>query len=322
MHLNSYVTNTSMRSLQVTHTLCKLSIAISLLCALGARVQAATSPPAARPPATAGSEAPSTTLLRGKPVLSSLHGATASAVPLVAIDTGRNPMVSAKAKAVGKAEFDLNQRLAEALERALLARKVAVKRIPSSLTPTQRAQAAAGTVLLVSVNHEVLSAAQRQRAMGSAGYSIAVSDRPAVTFPAALECAKQVAVALQTSGRSQAIWATDGEALFASQQALPAKPAPSAALAPGIETKPSGLTEHWQQRPWLNRILGVQQHSNLPVLNRSPVPALRLQAAVLTNPTDARLARDATWVEGQARAMAKGIAGCLPSLENQSIAAG
>lgn len=205
-------------------------------------------------------------------------------LPTVAIDIGREPKVAkGQPPGAGQAEFAFNQRLADQLAGALLAQKVAVKRIPSGLTPAQRAKAAAGATLLVSVNHEVLAGAQQRQAAGFSGYALAVSRQQAAGQPMALGCARQVSAALMATGRQHSL-------LYAASA-----------------KQPPGSTA----RPWADAVLGVQAQDELPVLKLAPVPALRLQVAVLANAADGQHAQDAAWTRTQAQAAAKGLVACL-----------
>ena len=210
-------------------------------------------------------------------------------LPTVAIDIGRQPKVAkGQPPGAGHAEYAFNQRLADQLASALLSQKVAVKRIPSGLTPAQRANAAAGATLLVSVNHEVLTNAQQPQASGFSGYTLAVSRQQAVGLPVALGCARHVSAALMATGRQHSL-------LYAANA-----------------KQPSGSTA----RPWADAVLGVQAQDDLPVLKLAPVPALRLQVAVLANPADGQHAQDSAWTRTQAQAAAKGLVACLRAQAN------
>ena len=207
----------------------------------------------------------------------------------MAIDIGRQPKVAkGQPPGAGQAEFAFNQRLADQLSLALLAQKVAVKRIPSGLTPAQRAKAAAGATLLVSVNHEVLAGAQQRQAARFSGYTLAVSRQQAVGLPVALGCARQVSAALMATGRQHSL-------LYA-------------AKAKQLTGSPA--------RPWADDVLGVQVQDDLPVLKLAPVPALRLQVAVLANAADGQHAQDVAWTRTQAQAAAKGLVACLKAQAN------
>lgn len=199
----------------------------------------------------------------------------------VALDVGRAP--GAGAGDAGQAEFAFNQMVAELLARELLLQKIAVKRIPAGLTPPQRASAAAGSSLMVSVNHEALTGGQRARAAPFSGYSVAVSRRqdPALQ-PVALGCARQVASALLATGRNHSL----------------------------LHTTPKA----GDLLPWADKVLGVQAHDSLAVLTLPPVPALRLQLVVASNPSEGRHMQDPVWTRLQAVAVAKGLSRCLNDL--------
>ena len=199
-------------------------------------------------------------------------------VPTVAIDTGRMPASGHSGTA-----FAYNRRFADSLSRALLARGVAVKRIPAALSPAERASAAAGATLLVSVNHESPSTqALKQQAAAHSGYAVAVSRQQGASLPMALNCSRQVAAALSSTGRGHS-------------------------LLHAVSGRSAAAGKH----PWVDEALGVQAQDDLPVLKLAPVPALRLQAAVLSNPAEGKRAQDPTWTRLQAQAVARGLAACL-----------
>lgn len=240
----------------------------------------------AQPPALASAQSPARAASANSPAAA--HDRP-TGLPTVAIDIGRQPKAATgQPPAQGQIEFAFNQRLADQLARALLAQKVAVKRIPSGLTPAQRAQAAAGATLLVSVNHEVLAGAQQLQAAGFSGYSLSVSRQQAAGLPVALDCARQVSAALLATGRQHSL------------------------LHAANAKQPSGSPA----RPWADAVLGVQAQDELPVLRLAPVPALRLQVAVLANAADGQHAQDAAWTRTQAQAAAKGLVACLKAQAN------
>lgn len=254
-----------------------------------ARTPAAFAAPSTAPakPAAAGASASQTAATPSAAQAAPARGPK-MAVPTVAIDVGRKPVAAnGQPHAVGQAEFAFNQRFADQLALALLAQQVAVKRIPVGLPPAQRAKAAAGATLMVSVNHEVPAAAEASKAASHSGYTLAVSRQQAAEAAAALACARHVSAALLKTGRSHSLLH-----------------APSTqATAPG-------------QRPWADSVLGVQVQADLPVLKLAPVPALRLQVAVLANPGEARHSQDPAWTRAQASAVAKGVVACLKTPPN------
>lgn len=280
------MTKTSNRALPLRHVTLLAMLLPAWAAAAGSPAAVAVSPapqtspaPAARPASappvarTAGGPAPAASAparLQTQPKRRS--------VPTVAIDTGRMPAPGHSGTA-----FAYNRRFADSLSTALLARGVAVKRIPTALSPEARAHAAAGATVLVSVNHETPSSqALQQQAAAHSGYAVTVSRQQGTALPLALTCSRQVAAALLSTGR--------GHSLLHAV---------------------SGRGAAGGKYPWVDETLGVQAQDDLPVLKLAPVPALRLQAAVLSNPAEGKLAHDPAWTRQQAQAVARGLVACL-----------
>lgn len=250
---------------------------------------AATAKPQAAAPAASAASATTTAVtqpgLTIKPAAGTLLLATAApntgahGLPTVALDMGRAP--AAGPAAAGQAEYAYNQRVAEQLERALLSLKIAVKRIPAGLSPTQRANAAAGSTLLVSVNHEVVS--KHGMAAQFVGFGLAVSRLQApANLASALACARYTASALIVTGRRNSL----------------------------LQAGTAISDEH----AWADTILGVQAQDGLAVLRLAPVPAMRLQVVVATNPRESQHMQNATWTRAQAQAVAQGLSRCLKDI--------
>ncbi|MBQ0942251.1 N-acetylmuramoyl-L-alanine amidase [Ideonella sp. 4Y16] len=235
-----------------------------LQAAPAAAAPAASSPKLARAPMAT----PAASAVTPSNAAQSAQPARSGRLLRVAIDIGRQP-----AGEPGQAEFRLNQALGSALARELMLQQVTVLAIPPGLSPAQRARAAEGSDLLLSVNHETLTDAQRQQAQGASGFKVALAGRQAAD-PVALGCARGVAQALVKGGRPHA-----------------------AAVVP--------------MRPLLDVSLGVQRQDDLAVLNAASVPAMRLQVAVLANPAEARQAGNAKWVTQQAQQISQALDRCL-----------
>ena len=202
----------------------------------------------------------------------------------ILVDTGHGPQHPGATGASGRVEYRYNRDLAAAVVRALTAsghRTTRGEGIDQDIPPTRRATAAPDADLLVSIHHDSIQA--RYLAAGRqdefAGYSIFVSaQNPA--FGRSLACARHIGTALQAAGER-----------------------PSGYHAEPIEG---------ENRPFLDRRLGVHRYDALAVLRHAPMPAVLVEAGVIVNPAEAlRLGRAGT-VQRIAGGMAAGVTACLP----------
>lgn len=261
------------------------SAACALICALSSPVIAATSsvatPAAASAPAAALPAASAAT----RPRAAQATAATAAAPTRlrVALDVGHRPGEGGRS-ASGLPEHNFNLRFAAALERQLRQQGLDVRRLPTGLSLADRARRAEHAALLLSVHHDARSARPKGNTQGESGLqnvrlaSSVDGSGYALTIgsggPRALRCAQGIGQRLQASGRHFSDHASAGK-----------------------------LT-------WADARLGVRSVAGNPLLNAG-TPAVQLDVADISRPSEERLARDVRWVRQQAQAVARGVRECL-----------
>lgn len=201
----------------------------------------------------------------------------------ILVDAGHGPERPGATGASGRTEHLYNRDLAAALVRALAAlghRTTRIEGMGADIPPARRAQGAPDADLLVSIHHDSVQAgflaAGRQSEF--AGYSIFVSmlnPHPARS----LACARHIGARMQAAGEQ-----------------------PSAYHAEPIEG---------ENRPFIDRRLGIHRYDGLAVLRAAPMPAVLVEAGVIINPAEeTRLGKPET-ITRLARAIAQGVHACL-----------
>jgi N-acetylmuramoyl-L-alanine amidase len=132
----------------------------------------------------------------------------------------------------------------------------------------------------VSIHHDSIQtrylAAGRQAEF--AGYSVFVSTlNPA--FSRSLACARAIGTGLQAAGER-----------------------PSAYHAEPVAG---------ENRPFIDRRLGVHRYDGLAVLRHATMPAVLVEAGVIVNPGEERRLGEAGTIRRMAEAMARGVDACL-----------
>ncbi|MGB3423244.1 N-acetylmuramoyl-L-alanine amidase [Castellaniella sp.] len=201
----------------------------------------------------------------------------------ILVDAGHGPERPGAIGASGRAEYLYNRDLAAALVRVLAAlghRTTRVEGIATDIPPARRPAGAPAADLLVSIHHDAAQARYLQagRQAEFAGYSVFVSmlnpqpDR-------SLRCAQEIGAQLREAGER-----------------------PSEYHAEPIKG---------ENRPFLDRRLGVHRYDGLAVLRHAPMPAVLVEAGVIVNPAEeARLRRPET-IKRLAGAIARGVSACL-----------
>ncbi|MGB6114703.1 MAG: N-acetylmuramoyl-L-alanine amidase, partial [Comamonas sp.] len=159
-------------------------------------------------------------------------------------------------------------------------RTTRIEGIGADIPPARRAQGAPDADLLVSIHHDSVQArflaAGRQSEF--AGYSIFVSmlnPHPGRS----LACARHIGERMRAAGEQ-----------------------PSAYHAEPIEG---------ENRPFIDRRLGIHRYDGLAVLRTAPMPAVLVEAGVIINPAEeTRLGKPET-ITRLARAIAQGVHACL-----------
>ncbi|MGB6243199.1 MAG: N-acetylmuramoyl-L-alanine amidase [Castellaniella sp.] len=185
--------------------------------------------------------------------------------------------------ASGRAEYLYNRDLATAIVHALAAlgdRTTRVEGVGADIPPAQRTAVAPDADLLISIHHDSVQAQYLQagRQAEFAGYSIFVSHLN--PYPErSLACAQRIGERLQAAGEH-----------------------PSGYHAEPIKG---------ENRPFVDRRLGIHRYDGLAVLRTAPMPAVLIEAGVIINPgEEARLGRAET-ITRLAQAIAWGAHACL-----------
>lgn len=216
-------------------------------------------------------------------VLLVLCGTGTAQAAHVLVDAGHGPQRTGATGASGRAEYRYNRDLAAALARALAAlgeRVTRVEGLDADIPPALRPAGAPAADLLVSIHHDSVQAqylaAGRQAEF--AGYSIFVSTRNP-DYAGSLNCARRIGARLRAAGET-----------------------PSGYHAEPIEG---------ENRPFVDRPLGIHRYDGLAVLRAAPMPAVLIEAGVIINPQEeTRLGKPET-VARLARAIARGVRDCL-----------
>jgi N-acetylmuramoyl-L-alanine amidase len=216
----------------------------------------------------------------------------AGPAPLVAIDVGHSKSNPGAMSARGKAEFEFNLALAEAIRQELASRHVRSMLIGEDGTmeelPKRTAAAAmGGATFFLSVHHD--SAQPRYLETWSwngaeqlftdrfSGFSLFVS-RKNPRLEASLSCARAIGSALKAAGLA-----------FSTHHA----------------ERIAG-----ESREWADRNAGVYYFDNLAVLKTAKTPAVLLEAGVIVNRDDERTLQEPAMRRAIAGAVVRGLADC------------
>jgi len=187
---------------------------------------------------------------------------------LIALDAGHSPGQPGATSARGRSEHGFNLRLADEVQAALEGARFTVRRLPAG-SLDERAAAAAGADLMLSLHHDSVQerfleawsfeGARRMRTRHAQGHSLFVS-------------------ANNTEFDRSRRW---GEALGA------------ALVRRGLQpTQHHAEPIDGENRPLIDRTIGLYRFDGLRVLRKAPVPALLLEAAVITHDEDELRAED------------------------------
>jgi N-acetylmuramoyl-L-alanine amidase len=201
---------------------------------------------------------------------------------IIVVDTGHTPKHPGATSPAGRVEYEYNLVLSAAVSRALEAHGDKVVRVAADgqeIELGKRATQTPDADLFVSIHHdsiqqEWIDAGRRSE---FSGFSIFVSEKNP-HYAESLRCAEAV-----------------GERMLA------------------IGEKPSlyhATPIQGENRPLIDRRLGVHRFDDLIVLKTAPMPAILIEAGVIANPDEQfRLARTDT-VERLAGAIADGLHAC------------
>ncbi len=198
------------------------------------------------------------------------------------VDTGHTPSQPGATGASGRVEYQYNLDLSGAVATDLLALGDRVTRVSADgaeIPLGRRTRVAPDADLFISIHHDSMQQqyidAGRQREFS--GFSIFVSQRNP-RYADSLRCAKAIGEALLAAGEKPSLYHAEPIA--------------------------------GENRPLLDRRLGVHRYDGLAVLKTATMPAVLVEAGVIVNPDEeARLARPET-IQRLAGAIAGGVHAC------------
>ena len=197
---------------------------------------------------------------------------------LIAIDAGHTPEAPGAIGASGMAELEYNLALAEELKRALEADGQNVRRLRQNPDIVRRTGEATGADLLVSLHHDDVKPQFRADAGKYAGFAIFIS-RGNVDPAKSARCASAIGGELRTVGLKPSRYHADpvrGENL-----------------------------------PFADEKNGVHYYDGLRLARSAGMPAVLIEAGVITNPADERRVTAPAMRKKIAAAIAHGIEACL-----------
>ncbi|MDB5766561.1 MAG: N-acetylmuramoyl-L-alanine amidase family protein [Collimonas fungivorans] len=203
----------------------------------------------------------------------------------VMVDTGHTAENPGATGPGGSREFDLNRQFTLALGLALKAQGLDVIDVAAQGSPLSlpaRTKASAKAALFVSIHHDSMQQAwlDAGRSREFSGYALFVSaSKP--YYARSLDCAKSISLRLQDIGEHPSLY-----------HAVP---------VPG------------ENRPLLDRQLGIHRFDELAVLRTAESPALLIEVGVLANPDQEPRLASPQFAAKAARAVAAGIRQCLPA---------
>jgi N-acetylmuramoyl-L-alanine amidase len=197
---------------------------------------------------------------------------------LIAIDAGHTPEAPGAIGASGMAELEYNLALAEELKRALEADGQNVRRLRQNRDVVRRTGEATGADLLVSLHHDDVKPEFRAEAGKYAGFSIFISRRN-------VDAAKSARCAAAIGGELRAV---------------------------GLEpSRYHADPVRGENLPFADEKNGVHYYDALPLARSAGMPAVLIEAGVITNPADERRVTAPAMRKKIAGAIAHGIEACL-----------
>ncbi|SFB83087.1 N-acetylmuramoyl-L-alanine amidase [Collimonas sp. OK412] len=203
----------------------------------------------------------------------------------VVVDTGHTTENPGAAGPGGIREFDLNRQFTVALGKALQAEGLDVVDVAASGSPVSlqaRTKASAKAALFVSIHHDSMQQAwlDAGRSREFSGYALFVAAGKS-HYARSLDCAKSISLRLQDIGEHPSLY-----------HATPIR---------------------GENRPLLDRQLGIHRFDDLVVLKTAESPALLIEIGVLANPDQEPRLASPQFAGKAARAVAAGIRQCLPA---------
>jgi N-acetylmuramoyl-L-alanine amidase len=200
----------------------------------------------------------------------------------IAVDTGHTPLHPGAVGASGRVEYLYNLAMSNALAKDLTAHGDRVSRTSADgqeITLQERATQASDADLLISIHHdsmlqEWIDAGRRRE---FAGYSIFVSPKN-THYEQSLNCAKKIGEQLLAMGEKPSLY-----------HATPIQ---------------------GENRPLIDKRLGVHEYDDLIVLKTAPIPAVLVEIGVIANPDEERRLSQPDTIQRISKAIETGIHRC------------
>ncbi|MFP3637444.1 N-acetylmuramoyl-L-alanine amidase family protein [Paraburkholderia sp. SIMBA_054] len=200
----------------------------------------------------------------------------------VIVDAGHTPGRPGATAANGRVEHEYNLDLSAVVARDLEARGDTVTRTGAGrqeIGLADRPNAAPDANLFVSIHHDSLQQAwiDTGHARDYRGFAVFVSAKNPF-YEQSLACARQIAARLVAAGETPSLY-----------HATPIQ---------------------GENRPLIDRGLGIHRFDDLVVLRTAPMPAVLVEAGVIVNPDEAVRLQDGRVVGGLGKAISDGILEC------------
>lgn len=214
--------------------------------------------------------------------MAALCFAPAAGAAYIVVDTGHTPGHPGATGASGRVEYQYNLDLSGAVAKDLVALGDRVSRISADgkeIALADRATHSPGADFFISIHHDSMQQAwiDAGRRREFAGYSIFVSQKNP-HYAQSLRCARMIGERMLAAGEVPSLY--------------------HATPIPG------------ENRPLIDRRLGIHRYDDLMVLKTAPMPAVLVEAGVIANPDqEARLAKPDT-IAHLAHAISHGVDGC------------
>jgi N-acetylmuramoyl-L-alanine amidase len=202
---------------------------------------------------------------------------------LVIVDTGHTPEHPGATAASGRVEYRYNLDMTDALASDLMHAQQRVVRVAADgkeIALADRATHNPDADLFVSIHHDSIPKEwiDAGRVREFAGYSIFVSTKNP-KYAESVRCAKDIGEQMQRSGQKPSLYHA---------------------------TPIAG-----ENRPFIDRRLGVHRYDDLIVLKTAPMPAVLVEIGVIANPEDEIRVSQPETIKKVAYAISTGIQACL-----------
>jgi N-acetylmuramoyl-L-alanine amidase len=197
---------------------------------------------------------------------------------VVAVDIGHYPAEPGALAASGRPELEFNRELASEVQNALETAGFTVRLLDSDPQPEARLKAAEGADLLVSIHHDSLKPALRREAHYFSGFTLYVA-REGRRPERSLACAAAIGAELKGVGFNPSRFHADE--VFG------------------------------EDRPYADKPNGVHYYDDDALVRAASMPALVIEAGVITNRDEEARLKHPVLRQRFAEAVARGVKQCL-----------